>query len=91
MFRKKAIPAASRREIALRHGCKPGQIVEVNCKCGSKGCIAWDIRGRQKLGYVQFSNMEIDHVIPEFRGGSSRSANLQLLCRKCNRTKGYRE
>ena len=33
-------------------------------------------------------NLEIDHVVPLARGGSSRLENLQLLCRDCNRRKG---
>jgi hypothetical protein len=31
--------------------------------------------------------LEIDHVFPCVKGGSSRSENLQYLCRKCNRQK----
>ena len=30
----------------------------------------------------------IDHVVPRSRGGSHELANLQLLCRDCNRRKG---
>ena len=33
-------------------------------------------------------NLEIDHMVPLARGGSSRLENLQLLCRDCNRRKG---
>ena len=33
-------------------------------------------------------NLEIDHVVPLARGGSSRLENLQLLCQRCNRMKG---
>ena len=31
--------------------------------------------------------MEIDHIIPLSRGGTNDEANLQLLCRPCNRRK----
>ena len=33
-------------------------------------------------------NLEIHHIIPHAKGGSSRLENLQLLCQSCNRMKG---
>lgn len=32
--------------------------------------------------------LEFDHVIPLSRGGATSAANLQILCRGCNRAKG---
>jgi 5-methylcytosine-specific restriction endonuclease McrA len=89
-YKKKPIPAASRRELATRHGCKPGGSVLVVCECGNRGSVYWDVRNRQKMGYVSFIEMEIDHIIPEFLGGSGQPENLRLCCRTCNRKKGHR-
>lgn len=33
-------------------------------------------------------DLEFDHIIPIASGGSSTSRNLQLLCERCNRSKG---
>jgi len=33
---------------------------------------------------------EIDHIMPIFLGGSNWPENLQLLCKKCNRSKGHK-
>ena len=37
-----------------------------------------------------FKVFEVDHVIPQSRGGSDHLENLQLLCSHCNRLKGDR-
>ena len=37
-----------------------------------------------------FRAFDIDHVIPQSRGGTDHPDNLQLLCSHCNRVKGDR-
>ena len=87
--RKSTIPSSVRREIALRHGCKPGESVDVKCAyCDFVGGIYWYAVRRQKLGWVAFSGLEMDHITPEAEGGKTTTENLVLCCRRCNRSKG---
>lgn len=32
--------------------------------------------------------MDVDHIIPQSRGGTDSRYNLQVLCSHCNRSKG---
>ena len=38
-----------------------------------------------------FRIFEVDHIIPQSRGGTDHPENLQLLCPSCNRIKGDRQ
>lgn len=34
--------------------------------------------------------IEIDHIIPLYRGGNNKKENIILACRRCNRSKGHK-
>jgi len=86
---KVSIPLQVRREIAVKYGCKPGEQLVVSCYyCGAPGLIHWP-RTRKGLpgAWVAFSNLELDHFVPEREGGATSEDNLVLACRHCNRAK----
>lgn len=88
-FKKKAVTAEERRELAKKNGCAPGCSVEASCiYCRKKGRINWVLQDRG-AGWVQFVGLEIEHVHPEYLGGSGNE-NLSLACMRCNRSKGAR-
>jgi len=39
-------------------------------------------------GAENIPNLEVEHIIPQTRGGSSRVSNLTIACKKCNLKKG---
>ena len=38
--------------------------------------------------HFPFKVMEVDHILPQSRGGTDHFDNLQLLCTHCNKSKG---
>lgn len=88
-FKKRAIPSATRKEVALNNGCENGGQVAAKCAhCSATGTITWFKSRNQFGGWVHFSGLEMDHIIPESKGGTGLPENIQLLCRRCNRRKG---
>jgi len=86
---KREIPADVRRQLATRYGCQVGKHVVVKCAYfDSTGVIYWIVRRKQTLGWVSISGLEIDHIVPESKGGETKPDNLHLACRYCNRAKG---
>lgn len=94
-YKKTAIPGASRRALAERLGAggeSERELFPACCaQCGAEGAIYWPLLTGSKKGHrgawVNFPDLEIDHVVPESKGGSHDPDNLQLLCRPCNRRK----
>jgi 5-methylcytosine-specific restriction endonuclease McrA len=55
-------------------------VARVWLRCGAR-CTACQSR----------ENLELDHIIAVENGGLNEEANLQFLCRSCNRSKGTRD
>ncbi len=87
MAKKKNIPSKIKSQVVLRDK----GICQI---CGTKGEIVdlgWEIKAYQDRGHIYQCCFEIDHIIPESKGGKTELENLQLLCRHCNRSKGAKE
>ena len=50
--------------------------------------FVWQRDGGRCIKCGSQENLEFDHIIPLAKGGSNTSRNIQLLCEKCNRSKG---
>lgn len=90
-YKKAAIPNSVRRQVAARYGCPPGGQTSVPCHhCSVPGSIYWHtLSDGRPSSWVTFSH-ELDHLIPESKGGPTEAANIVLACRPCNRKKGAR-
>ena len=40
--------------------------------------------------HFEFRHLEVDHIVPQSKGGGDHLENLQMLCAHCNRVKGDR-
>jgi 5-methylcytosine-specific restriction endonuclease McrA len=46
----------------------------------------WRATESAKCGSREY--LEYDHIVPLSKGGSNTARNVELLCEKCNRSKG---
>ena len=53
--------------------------------------MGWEVKAYENRGRSYQCSFEIDHIVPESKGGEAILENLQLLCRHCNRSKGVKE
>jgi len=53
-------------------------------KEGKQRCALCGITAKDRM-------LDVDHIIPRSRGGKSTEDNLQVLCAKCNRSKGNKD
>lgn len=91
--RKLQIPASVRRKIAEKYGCEPGRSAAASCYfCGEPGLVYWHtLSSGSPSAWVSFSKLEIDHFVPESKGGDTAIENLVLSCRHCNRSRCDRD
>jgi len=65
-------------------------------KCGYEGIVCFDRKDNRpyciKLQLQDMKNQcgrfELDYIKPLSKGGKNSPDNIQLLCRRCNRSKG---
>ena len=60
-----------------------------NLRCYAR--LLWATQGGRcaGCGWAFYpSEMHVDHIFPRSRGGGDGIENLQMICRRCNRSKG---
>lgn len=87
--RKLAISPETRRAVAAKYGCAPGERKEATCYfCGCPGEISWPrLYSGKPSSWVSFCDLELDHFQSESKDGDNSSSNLVLSCRHCNRAR----
>ncbi|MEC3916000.1 TerD family protein [Nocardia sp. CDC160] len=71
------------KRLALTPGRRDTRTIPPDVKA-----IVWQRDGGKCVECGERHYLEFDHIIPISIGGATSPANLQILCRACNRTKG---
>src|SRR5258708_4395750 len=78
-FKKKRIPVSTRMAVAMRYGCSRGVEGDAWCVyCNSPGRVKWEIGYKGPTTRVTFPGLELDHILPEFLGGTDDQGNIVL-------------
>ena len=77
-FTKSEAAQAARILRAYNHTC---------AACGIYGIVDDDATDAMVLASARLADLQVDHVVPRSRGGSSDDENLQVLCHSCNHQK----
>ena len=56
---------------------------------GLTHCPLCTVRLSYEVGRTA-NSAEVDHIIPHSRGGKDHMSNVQVICRRCNQSKGNR-
>ncbi|BEK86402.1 TerD family protein [Nocardia seriolae] len=70
------------KRLALAPGRRDSRTIPADVKA-----VVWQRDGGKCVECGAAHYLEFDHIIPISRGGATSAANLQILCRGCNRTK----
>jgi 5-methylcytosine-specific restriction endonuclease McrA len=88
-FRKRRIPDAVKKAVALRLGFDMiAERFDTACAdCGSPGQMVYLRRPGGGRFDLTLDGLEWDHIRQEILGGTNDEKNIQLLCRPCSRKK----
>jgi 5-methylcytosine-specific restriction endonuclease McrA len=78
----KELIARARRQVIYETDDWSGRRAVVGYRCKGK------CGGKSGRIFKSLDDLEVDHIKPLSKGGTERISNLQLLCTRCNRTKG---
>ena len=81
-------PAIARDALAIFGSKSNSPLFERQSISDGVRMFVWQRDGGHCVKCGSQENLEYDHIIPVSKGGSNTARNIQLLCEKCNRSKG---